>query len=114
MQRRHLYRKREQIIDKRVQKFIRHRSRGHVRDGFKPVVDIQRRDHHEEAVRVHGAHERGEQERIPALMFLVEDAVGGVGGEEGDRDHVKVAEGDLVVVLGFLFRVGESVFVFEG
>ena len=47
-------------------------------------------------------------------MGVVEDAVYGVGAEEGDGNQVQIAEGDLVVFLGLLLGVGELVLVLEG
>lgn len=54
VQRGHLDRKREQVVDERVQEFVRHCFGGHVRDALEPVVDVQRGDHHQETVCVDG------------------------------------------------------------
>lgn len=75
-----------------------------MRDALEAVVDVQTRDHHEEAIRVDAADERRDDEAVPALVRVVQQAVGGVGGEQWHRDPVKVFERLLVVFLCFLLE----------
>jgi len=61
----------EQVVDEGVQELVHHGAGGHVRDGFQPVVDVERWYHHQEAVRVDGADERRDDEAVPRLVGLV-------------------------------------------
>ena len=56
--------------------------------GFQAVVDVERRDHHKKSVGVHGADERGDDERVPRLVCVVNERVDSVGEKERDGDHV--------------------------
>ena len=78
------------------------------------IIDVQTWYHHQKAIRIHTTHERGNDETIPALVGLVQQAVHSICTQERDGYHVEIPECNLIVLFGLLFGLGELVFVLKG
>jgi hypothetical protein len=104
----------ELTVNKRIQELICHRLRRHVRHRLQAVVDIQRRDHHEETIGVDRAHERSDDKRIPGFMSIIDKRIDGVTDEKRNSDDVKILEGNCIVFLSLFFRVGQDMLILEG
>jgi hypothetical protein len=104
----------ELTVNKRIQELICHRLRRHVCHRLQAVVDIQRRDHHEETIGVDRAYERSDDKRIPGFMSIVDKRIDGVSDEKRNSDDIKILEGNCIVFLSLFFRVGQDMLILEG
>lgn len=59
--------------------------------------------HHEKAVCVYRAYERGDNEAVPALMRIVDQRVGRVGEQERHSTNTHPVEGYAVVFFCLFF-----------
>jgi len=71
VQRRHLYHKCKNIVDKCVQEFIRQHTPWKMRDALQFVVDEQLRRHHDESEGQQKSVQHTENPGIPSLMFQI-------------------------------------------
>lgn len=49
-----------------------------MRDALEAVVDVETRYHHEEAIRIDTTDEGRDDEAVPALVGVIQQAVGGI------------------------------------
>lgn len=77
------------------------------------VVDIQAGNHHEESVGVNTTDESLDDVGVPRLVCVVHQAVPSICEEQRHRNDVKVAERNLIILLGLLLSLGKLVLVLE-
>lgn len=80
---------------------------------LQPIVDVQTRHHHQEAVGIDTANKRLDDIGVPRLVRVVNQAVHSIRGQERDSNDIQPAECDLIILFGLLLRLTELVLVLK-
>lgn len=78
------------------------------------VVDIELRNHGDEAKQIDEFHQGLQDEGIPALVFVIQEGVDGIAGQQRIGQPGQVLESDGIVFRSFVFFFGALASVLVG
>lgn len=99
VQGRHLYHKRENVVDERVEEFVGQHTPWKMGDALELVIDKQLRRHHDKSECQQKSVKHTENPGVPSLVLQVHQGVDRVSAQQGIQRPREISEGQSVVFL---------------